>query len=78
MTDLDDLVLALRTVSRSHASLVAEVNAQAASRDRLIVACYRAGLSMRQIGQITGMSPTRISQIVREVDLEDDTPIPPV
>ena len=80
MTDAeyDDLVASLRALARAHASLVAEANAIAVQRDRMIVVLYRTGLSMREIGHITGMSPTRISQIVREVDLDDDTPIPPV
>ncbi len=72
--DIDDITDALRAVARARESAVAEVENLTAQRNRLIIVCYRAGLTMREIARFAGIHYTQVGSIVREIGLDPDDP----
>jgi hypothetical protein len=73
---LDTLTDALRAVARARDATAAELESLTAQRDRLIVICYRAGLTLREIARIAGLHYTRVGAIVKEIDLDCELEFP--
>ena len=69
--DVHQLAKALNLVARQHEVATRQVHMLATRRDDLVVMLREAGMSLRQVAELAGISYTRVAQIEREAAERD-------